>query len=114
MSDPGKGAPVDDLDRLCKGYKECLRCARREHGDQCIGEFMQYKFAIRKKNVVCRDATGTCERDLCECDAMFAKGTGKLGCIWDFLEDFRLFRSWTFFKCDFSSIHFSIRLFSEI
>ena len=84
MSDPGKGAPVDDLDRLCKGYKECLRCARREHGDQCIGEFMQYKFAIRKKNVVCRDATGTCERDLCECDAMFAKGTEKRGCTWDF------------------------------
>ena len=74
MSDPGMGAPVDELDKVCKGYKECLKCARRQHGDQCIGEFTAYKFAIRKNRVVCRNPEGTCERDLCECDAMFAKG----------------------------------------
>ena len=34
MSDPGMGAPVDELDKVCKGYKECLKCARRQHGDQ--------------------------------------------------------------------------------
>lgn len=73
MSDPGHGAPVDDLDKLCKAYKDCLKCTRREHGPECIGEFVQYKYAARKGNIVCRNQPGTCGRNLCECDAMFAK-----------------------------------------
>ena len=28
MSDPGHGKPVDELDTVCKAYKDCLKCAR--------------------------------------------------------------------------------------
>ena len=74
MTDPGLGAPVDELDRLCKTYKDCLKCARKEHGDMCIGEFVKYKYVTRRGNIICKNQEGSCGRDLCECDAMFAKG----------------------------------------
>ena len=45
MSDPGLGKPVDNLDRTCKQYKDCLRCARQRHGDECIGEFVEYNYS---------------------------------------------------------------------
>lgn len=73
MSDPGLGAPVDALDRVCKAYKDCLKCARREHDETCIGEFVRYKFVARRGNIICKDKPGACGRDLCECDAMFAR-----------------------------------------
>ena len=41
MSDPGHGPPVDALDTVCKAYKDCLKCARMQHGDTCIGEFVK-------------------------------------------------------------------------
>merc|ERR1712141_207489 len=37
MSDPGHGPPVDSLDAVCKAYKDCVKCAKMEHGDACIG-----------------------------------------------------------------------------
>jgi len=73
MSDPGHGPPVDALDTVCKAYKDCLKCARMEHGDTCIGEFVKYKYGYKNGDAVCRNNLGSCERDLCECDAMFAK-----------------------------------------
>lgn len=73
MSDPGLGKPVDALDTVCKAYKDCQKCARKTHGDTCIGEFTRYKFQIRRNNVICKDDENSCERDLCECDALFAK-----------------------------------------
>lgn len=48
MTDPGFGPPVDDLDRVCKVYKDCLKCARRQFGDECINEFTRYNF---RKNI---------------------------------------------------------------
>ena len=42
MSEPGKGAPVDDLDIVCKKYKDCLHCASGRHGENCIGEIVEY------------------------------------------------------------------------
>lgn len=73
MSDPGYGRPVDDLDAECKAYKDCLKCARRAHGDTCIGEFVQYKFNIKRGQVQCRSDADSCERSLCECDKKFAE-----------------------------------------
>jgi len=73
MSDPGHGPPVDALDSVCKAYKDCLKCARKEHGDQCIPEFVRYRYGLKNGNAVCRDSAGSCERSLCECDAMFAE-----------------------------------------
>ena len=54
MSDPGHGRPVDELDTVCKAYKDCLKCARWAYGDTCIGEFRKYKFGIRRGEVTCR------------------------------------------------------------
>ena len=73
MSDPGHGPPVDALDTVCKAYKDCLKCARMEHGDSCIGEFTQYRYGITNGDAVCKDRAGTCKRALCECDAKFAR-----------------------------------------
>lgn len=73
MSDPGHGPPVDALDTVCKAYKDCLKCARMEHGDTCIGEFTRYRYGLTNGQAKCKDDAGTCKRSLCECDAMFAR-----------------------------------------
>jgi hypothetical protein len=74
MSDPGIGKPVDELDTVCKSYKDCQKCARMTHGDTCIGEMVKYRYKLRGSNALCRDDANTCERALCECDAQFAEG----------------------------------------
>ena len=50
MTEMGMGRPKDALDSKCKAYKECQRCVRKNHGDECIGEFVAYmwKWAGRK------------------------------------------------------------------
>ena len=55
MSDPGLGRPVDELDSVCKAYKDCLKCARRQYGDMCIGEFVKYDYRIRRGEVKCKN-----------------------------------------------------------
>ena len=54
MSDPGHGPPVDALDTVCKAYKDCVKCARMEFGEMCIGEFVKYKYAYKNDEVTCR------------------------------------------------------------
>merc|ERR1712123_92804 len=44
MSAMGKGRPVDALYNKCKAYKDCQKCVRAKHGDQCIGEFVRYTY----------------------------------------------------------------------
>ena len=73
MSDPGHGPPVDALDTVCKAYKDCVKCARIEYGDMCIGEFVKYRYGYKNGAPVCKDSANTCDRALCECDAKFAK-----------------------------------------
>lgn len=73
MSDPGHGRPVDALDKVCKSYKNCLKCTRMIHGDLCISEFISYTLEYTNGEPVCGDQAGTCKRALCECDAEFAR-----------------------------------------
>lgn len=74
MSDPGHGPPIDSLDTVCKAYKDCVKCARMEFGEQCIPEFVRYRFGFTEsKEIICRDKANSCERSLCECDARFAR-----------------------------------------
>jgi hypothetical protein len=73
MSDPGHGPPVDALDTVCKAYKDCVKCAKQEHGQMCIGEFVRYKYGEKNNEKYCKDAASTCDRALCECDLAFAK-----------------------------------------
>ena len=46
-----------------------------EYGETCIGEFKRYRYGLNQKTnqVTCRDAPGTCERALCECDNQFGQ-----------------------------------------
>jgi len=73
MSDPGYGPPVDALDSVCKAYKDCVKCAKMTHGDECIGEFVKYRYGYKNGDAICKDSAGSCKRSLCECDAMFAR-----------------------------------------
>ena len=74
MSTMGKGAPLDELDAVCKAYKECQKCARQRFGEMCIGEFVRYGLNMDNNNPVCTDAGDSCGRALCECDKKFAQG----------------------------------------
>ena len=47
---------------------ECLKCAAMEHGDDCVGELVKYKFQVVGDQVQCKNKANTCERSLCECD----------------------------------------------
>ena len=83
MSEKGYGAPIDALDTVCKAYNDCQSCARERHGDQCVSQAVQYKYGEtevwRDKygeiqgDKFCKDALGSCDRALCECDLAFAK-----------------------------------------
>jgi len=73
MSDPGHGPPVDALDVVCKAYKDCQQCAKAEYGEQCIGEFVKYKYGEKNGDKYCKDNQSACGRSLCECDLAFAK-----------------------------------------
>ena len=73
MSDMGLGRPVDALDMVCKTYKNCQKCVRDKFGDDCIGEFVRYKYGEKQGDKFCKDAPNTCDRALCECDLAFAK-----------------------------------------
>lgn len=42
LSDPGKGAPVDALDKVCQKFKRCTKCAKMEFGEECISEMVSY------------------------------------------------------------------------
>jgi len=88
LSDMGTGPGVDRLDRKCREYKLCQQCARAQHGDMCIGEFISYRrprtrtilndLGVEETHKVCRDTPDTCERALCECDLQFAKDHAKV------------------------------------
>lgn len=70
MSEMGLGSPVDALDNRCKAYKDCQKCARAKHGNDCIGEMVKYTWRYSKKteSLAAREDPGTCARDLFECD----------------------------------------------
>ena len=87
LSDMGTGPGVDRLDKKCREYKLCQQCARAQHGEMCIGEFIAYRRprtkvlvvdGVEETHKVCRDTPNTCERALCECDLQFAKDHAKM------------------------------------
>merc|ERR1739838_354766 len=62
MSEMGHGRPVDALDNKCKAYKDCQKCVRAKHGDQCIGEFIRYtwKWSKSQGTFVSANDEGSC------------------------------------------------------
>jgi len=91
MSDPGHGPPVDALDTVCKAYKDCVKCARQEYGEMCIGEFVKYKYGEKNGDKFCKTNQDDCGKALCECDLAFAKAHVSKAHV--FNKDFHLFWS---------------------
>ena len=44
ISDPGFGEPLDELDSVCKKYRNCVQCAKQQYGDICIPEQVEYTY----------------------------------------------------------------------
>jgi len=80
MTEQGHGKPVDELDTVCKAYKDCVKCVQMKYGETCIGEFRKYKYGLNKRTgtATCKDEPDTCERALCECDTQFARQVSPL------------------------------------
>jgi len=97
MSEQGKGRPVDELDAVCKRYKDCLKCASNKFGETCLPEFVRYK-VNNNQAPKCKDAPGTCGRALCECDNLFAEE--HVGAIHVYNEDYHRFYTTTGFDAN--------------
>lgn len=99
MSTRGVGRPVDELDSLCKDYKECVHCAKMEFGNECIPEAVKYKWFVNENGIAkVREAPGTCERALYECDNMYATRLRDSGAMSVFTTDYHGFWSTTGFN----------------
>ena len=61
---------MDEIDAICKSYKQCLKCAQEQHGENCIPEMINndatayYDVTInkRQKRITCGDPAGSCNR----------------------------------------------------
>merc|ERR1711972_74350 len=75
MSEMGKGAAVDGLDSACRRWKQCQKCVRQKHGDDCIGEIVSYTWRYSKKqsDFEILNVPGSCPRELGECDLKLVK-----------------------------------------
>jgi len=108
MSDMGHGVPLDPIDKACKDYKECQKCARDQYGDSCLGEFYRYSYGYNNDGSVrCNDDPGrnaekACKRKLCECDAMFAEAHAGVKDLWN--KDYHGFWSEPLFEPDTACI----------
>ena len=87
------GEPVDDLDKLCKEYRDCLRCAMKDNQDAfksggCEASATGYKWQNALNSAqqngaadgeICsyftdqkNNKNNKCRQAICECDVMFA------------------------------------------
>ena len=100
MSQMGRGAPVDMLDSKCRAYKQCQKCVRAKHGENCIGEMVRYtwKWSTRQNTFISQNDPGSCERELFECDHQFVKDTYEQRDV--FNRDYHAFWSSTGFDRD--------------
>ncbi|CBY06975.1 unnamed protein product [Oikopleura dioica] len=64
----GFGTAVDALDMICKDYLGCTRCVQKVTNCQVS---VNYNFEMGDSGVICTEMDGSCEKNICECDAMF-------------------------------------------
>jgi len=84
----GKGPAVDPQDNLCRDLARCHRCidmqynSRLGKNDVIDPDFAKYRFKIVDNDVSCQRNTDKGKhqsiRDLCECDARFARELAKI------------------------------------
>jgi len=98
MSTRGKGEPVDQLDSLCKRYKECVHCAKTQFGDECIPEAVRYKWAVtRQGDVKSKNKENTCKEALYQCDIEYATQLQETSAMTVFNNDYHGFYTTTGF-----------------
>lgn len=80
----GHGPAVDGQDSLCRTLARCQRCVIMEHGDDIISTAEKYRWDYANDDLTCVRNTNKgwhqSLRDLCECDAQFARD---LGAMWN-------------------------------
>lgn len=81
----GHGPAVDVQDGLCRDLSRCHRCISMQYGSDTIDvDFAKYRFTAKNGIVDCQKTTdrgfSQAHRDLCECDAHFARELAK---VWD-------------------------------
>merc|ERR1712193_520539 len=40
--------PVDEIDRVCQKYTQCIKCLKHDHGDSCQPETVSIHFSSSK------------------------------------------------------------------
>jgi len=67
----GQGLPKDDIDKSCRSLSMCYHCIQSE--ETCSPD-VKYEFigledsATGDRAIMCLNPTGSCERNVCECD----------------------------------------------
>ena len=57
----GYGQPVDEIDSACKRYKQCVKCAMNDFGNEVCPWYKPYKMTAMvdtetgEKHLVCKD-----------------------------------------------------------
>jgi hypothetical protein len=104
MSDLGHGQAVDAIDKTCKRYKECLKCAREKWSEDCIGESQRYGWKIGpEQSVMCNNQKSSCKRAICECDKMFAMEHAGVADSYD--ENYHMFWTQTGWNHEENCVH---------
>lgn len=72
----GKGPAMDELDGVCRSQFQCHKCVQMDTGCDPDNTPYTVQFKGRKnalqKEIICRDAEGSCGRQMCECDKNMA------------------------------------------
>merc|ERR1712037_162095 len=77
----GQGAPVDEIDALCKDLWDAYKCLPIDE-DGCSST-EPYKWKVQKGDIVkCSDKPDTCARTVCETDKDFATEVSKMVGAW--------------------------------
>ena len=73
----GGGVTLDMLDRGCKHWHNCLRCAQESYDESCTSDKAAYRMTLDNGDVQCKNGVDTCKRAICECDKRFAMTMGE-------------------------------------
>jgi len=89
----GYGAPVDQIDAVCKEFALCYKCLEIDFGGNCDPEARAYRWGrIRFEGIPvdleCKDKPETgpthrCKRYTCECDRVLAMGLSEVHWYWN-------------------------------